>query len=86
MTEIEEIIASIWQEVLGIDQISVQDNFFELGGDSLRISRVASRLREMMQLEIAVTTLFEAQTVEALAKQIETMLIEALENMPEERV
>jgi len=70
-TQIEEIVAGIWAEVLGIDQVGIHDDFFELGGHSLLVTRVASRVPEAFQLEIPFQLFFEKRTVAELAECIE---------------
>ena len=71
--EIEKTIANILQEVLGFKQIGIHDNFFELGGHSLLAVQVASRLREVFQLDLSLQTfLFEAPTIEQLSVLVET--------------
>jgi acyl transferase domain-containing protein/acyl carrier protein len=70
--EIEQSLANIWQEFLGINQIGIYDDFFELGGDSLLITRIISRLREVFQLELSHRDLFENPTLAGLGKIIES--------------
>jgi len=70
--EIEQSLANIWQEFLGISQIGIYDNFFELGGDSLLITRIISRLREVFQLELSHRDLFENPTLAGLGQIIES--------------
>ena len=69
-TEIEELIAQVWREVLQLDKIGVHDNFFELGGHSLLATRVVARLRRSFNLDIALRKLFELPTVAGLAQHI----------------
>lgn len=65
--EIEQTIADIWQELLGVE-LGIQDNFFELGGHSLLAVQVTSRLRETFQVELPLQSiLFDAPTVAGLA-------------------
>jgi acyl carrier protein len=65
--EIEQKIAGIWQEILGIDAVGVDDNFFDLGGHSLLLTRIVSRLRREVAAEIPVRSLFDAPTVAGFA-------------------
>jgi amino acid adenylation domain-containing protein len=71
-TEVEESVARIWAEVLGVERVGVNDNFFELGGHSLLATTIASRIYELFQIELPLRTLFEAPTVAALATVIES--------------
>ena len=72
-TPLEELIASVWSQVLGIRDIDVQDSFFDLGGHSLLATQVVSRLQEVFQIKLPVRELFEYSTVEALSKRIDQL-------------
>jgi amino acid adenylation domain-containing protein len=65
--EKERLIAQVWQEVLGLDQVSIHDNFFDLGGHSLLAAEVHGKLRERMQADFPLIELFQHPTVHALA-------------------
>ncbi|MEV6977381.1 amino acid adenylation domain-containing protein [Kitasatospora sp. NPDC093806] len=65
-TETERVLAGIWCEVLGLDDVGVADDFAELGGDSLAMARVASRIHAATGVRLPVWTLFRHRTVEAL--------------------
>lgn len=69
-SEIEQQIASIWQDVLGILQVGVQDNFFELGGDSLSLVQAHERLIEIFGPTLTLVDLFTSPTIEMLVKQL----------------
>ena len=64
----EGIIAGIWAELLGMEQVGVLDNFFDLGGHSLLIVQAHSRLQEHFTQASTITELFQYPTVRALAK------------------
>ncbi|MEO0844278.1 MAG: phosphopantetheine-binding protein, partial [Cyanobacteria bacterium J06643_5] len=70
--DIEQAIAQIWQDLLGIDKVGVNDSFFELGGHSLLAVQAIARLREMFQVELEMrSVLFEAPTVAKIAELID---------------
>jgi len=70
--ETETRIAAIWQDLLGLGEgtFGVHHNFFELGGHSLTATRLVSRLRDEMSVELGLRTLFEAPTIEGIAASI----------------
>ena len=69
--ETETVLAAIWSEVLGVDQVGVHDNFFELGGHSLLATQVISRVRDTFRVELLLRNLFDATTVAQLALVID---------------
>ncbi|MBF2002811.1 MAG: KR domain-containing protein [Synechococcales cyanobacterium M58_A2018_015] len=70
-TEIEQQVAQIWQELLGIDRVGIHDSFFELGGHSLLAIQAIARLRDRFQIELPMRSfLFEAPTVAGIAALI----------------
>jgi amino acid adenylation domain-containing protein len=73
-TAVEEIVADIWRQVLGVEQVGMNDDFFDLGGHSLLATRVLSRMREALGVEVSVRALFENPTVEGLSRVAETEL------------
>lgn len=80
----EKKITEIWQLMLGIEQIGIYDNFFELKGQSLIGAQIISRLQQIFQVNVPLTTLFEAPTIAELAVAVETLLIEEIDKMEEE--
>jgi amino acid adenylation domain-containing protein len=69
-TQVERMIAAIWQEALHVDEVGLHDNFFDLGGHSLLVARVYSKLREAGATNISMLDLFQYPTVNALARYL----------------
>jgi acyl carrier protein len=67
---LEEVIAEIWQDALGVEAIGVNDNFFELGGDSILAIQISVRLNKELEMQIPVASLYEGLTVRTLARLI----------------
>jgi amino acid adenylation domain-containing protein len=67
---VEEQLAEIWREVLGVKQIGVQDNFFDVGGHSLLATQVISRVRSTFRVQLSLRSLFDSPTVAGLANEI----------------
>ncbi len=59
----EKTLATIWQEMLGVEAIGTNDNFFELGGDSLVGTQVISKVRAALKTNLPLTSLFERPTI-----------------------
>jgi amino acid adenylation domain-containing protein len=70
-TAVQEILAGMWEEILGAKHVGIHDNFFELGGHSLLATQLVSKIRSSFQIELPLRSLFEAPTVEALGAVIE---------------
>ncbi|HEU5382188.1 MAG TPA: beta-ketoacyl synthase N-terminal-like domain-containing protein [Ktedonobacteraceae bacterium] len=85
-TAIEQIIMTIWHDLLGTSEIERDTDFFLFGGDSLVASLVTARLTERFGIEIPLRLVFEFSTVSALAIAIEEFLIVHIEAFPEDQV
>ncbi|QIS01618.1 amino acid adenylation domain-containing protein [Nocardia brasiliensis] len=70
-TPIEEIVASVFAEVLGVERVGADDDFFGLGGNSLLATQVAARIGAALDSRVPVRALFEAATVAGLAIKVE---------------
>lgn len=65
--ELENRLADIWSELLGLNRVGRHDNFFKLGGNSLMATQFLSRLRQTLQVELPFQALFQATTVAKMA-------------------
>ena len=64
---VERDLATIWKEMLGVQQVSIDDDFFELGGQSLIAMRLFNRIRKEHGVELPLSVLFQAPTIAATA-------------------
>jgi acyl transferase domain-containing protein len=67
---VERAVAEVWQALLGIAAVGIHDNFFALGGHSLLATQLISRLRDALQIELPLRSLFDAATVAEQAEVI----------------
>ena len=67
---LEQVLATIFAEVLKLEHIGMRDNFFELGGHSLSATQIVSRVREAFGIELPVRKIFEEPAVEGLAQSL----------------
>jgi amino acid adenylation domain-containing protein len=73
-TPLEEAVAAIWQQVLGVAQVGVQDDFFALGGHSLLATQVVAQVRSDFAVDLPLHSLFTCPTVASLAAEIVEMM------------
>ena len=69
-SHLEQKLAAIWTEVLGLERIGINDNFFDLGGHSLLITQLLAKVRNTFDLELPLKDLFNAPTIADLAKKL----------------
>jgi non-ribosomal peptide synthase protein (TIGR01720 family) len=69
-TLVEQILADIYAQVLGVDRVGVDESFFDLGGDSLSAMRAIAAINTALDIDLAVPTLFDAQSVRRLSQRL----------------
>ncbi|MGZ8498342.1 MAG: amino acid adenylation domain-containing protein [Candidatus Binatia bacterium] len=73
-TPVEEILATIWAEILKLDKVGIHDNFFHLGGHSLIATQVVSRINKAFQIDFPLRRLFESPTIASLADSVQASM------------
>ncbi|WP_375511245.1 amino acid adenylation domain-containing protein [uncultured Nostoc sp.] len=73
-TEVEKIIAGIWQKALEVEKAGIYNNFFELGGHSLLLVRINQQLQEIFGLELSIIDMFNYPTIHTLSQYLNTKL------------
>ena len=68
--ELEEKLAAIWAELLGLERVGIRDNFFEIGGHSLLAVRILARMEKEFNVPLRLSMMFTAQTIETVAPVI----------------
>ncbi len=71
ITEIEEALAQIWAEALGLEKVGRNENFFSLGGDSLTACGIILNIRRACNIDLPLQSIFSSPTVAALSKKLE---------------
>ena len=66
----EELVAKIWADILGVEQVGVDDNFFEFGGNSLLATQIISRIQEICEVKLPIHILLEKPTVADIGKAV----------------
>jgi len=86
-TELQRILAGVWQDALGVERVGLQDNFFALGGHSLLATRLRARLQEQLGIELPLRLFFEGETLERFSAKVAELQqapgsdLDALENL-----
>lgn len=82
-TELQQFIAEVWQQLLGVDAVTLKDNFFELGGHSLAAVQLMTKVQQRYGLKTHVMNLYELPTLEAFSHYLEKQLrqIQAKKNL-----
>ena len=72
---IEEALAEVWSEVLGIDRVGTNDDFFDLGGHSMLAVRMLSSVHDVLGVELSLVTIFDRPTIRELADAVTVELV-----------
>jgi amino acid adenylation domain-containing protein len=75
----QEILANIWADILGLEQIGIEDNFFDLGGHSLLVIQVVLRSRQAFDVDIPLQALFESSTISSFSELILELQVQDIE-------
>ena len=67
---LEQALADMWSELLGLEEVGVQDDFFDLGGHSLTATQLISRIRDAFDFEVPIQAIFDAPTIETLGERL----------------
>ena len=76
-TPVEEAVAAIWTDVLGVAQVGVEDDFFALGGHSLLATQIVAQVRSDFSINLPLHALFSSPTVAKLSQQIVELMEES---------
>ena len=79
---IEQVLAGIYAQVLGLEQVGVEDSFFDLGGDSILAMRLIAAVNTSLDADLSVRTVFDAPTVRSLSQRLGTDTTSAQEVVP----
>ena len=74
-TPIEQVLQEIWSELIGVERIGIRDDFFKLGGHSMLGARIVSRVRDELDIDLPLSTMFDRPTIEGLAAAVEDLLL-----------
>ena len=70
---VQEAVAAVWKDVLGLESVGAHDNFFDLGGHSMLAARLLGRLHEQFAVDVPLRSLFQQPTVAGLADVIQAL-------------
>jgi acyl carrier protein len=69
-TPLEEMLAEIWMQILGVEWVGIHDNFFKIGGHSLLATQLVAHTQDVLGIEIPLQLVFDAPTIAGFAEAI----------------
>ena len=69
--DLQAVVAAVWAASLSVEQLGIHDDFFEIGGNSLVATRIILAIRETLQVELPLRSIFDSPTVASLSEEIE---------------
>jgi len=76
---VEEVLAGIWQDLLGVERVGRHDSFFDLGGHSLMLTQMVSRIYDAADVEVELADLFSASSLSEMAARVEEEILNQYE-------
>lgn len=70
-TDTEQVVAALWCQALGLDEVGIHDGFFDIGGESLRAMQVVTRTNKVFGLNLSVRALFDTATIARFAQVVD---------------
>ncbi len=80
----EKLLAQIWCEVIGLNEVGVTEDFFDLGGHSVLVTQIVARIRKAFDVDIGLQPIFEKPTIAELAQTVEKLVVEQIGSLTEE--
>ncbi|QKY12015.1 AMP-binding protein [Janthinobacterium lividum] len=84
--EVEQALAQLWQDLLGLEQVGRRDSFFELGGHSLLATQLVLRVRQALDVELPLMKVFQAPTLSAMGEEISALKVGQFEESDVARI
>jgi acyl carrier protein len=78
--ELERTLVTLWQDILGLEQVGIYDNFFSIGGDSLLATQLISRVSKTFKVDLPLRAVFESPTAIELSLSITQREAEQVDN------
>ncbi|WP_246545176.1 non-ribosomal peptide synthetase, partial [Photorhabdus hainanensis] len=82
---LETQLCAIWQDVLGLERVSIEDNFFRIGGNSLTAIKLTTAIRRILATEVSLAQLFTLKTIAGLTTQMEQQIYTVIPHLTQER-